>query len=495
MNAQDPEVMWKSKQPVAVNGNGKMIVAKRRTPNKFIIVDTKDNTESDKKKLPKELEIHSSILPVKNKWLYLHDAEKKSFSKAKYNIVELNENGSFSFKVPAIECEEKIGSFKFLGVKATTSLVPFDARLTKSKNEDYISCISSKIYGSYSRQAGMVNLKDYRITEEITHFSVFNSKLELLKKGSFKPGITRGDIVFFSTYVSNVGDLYLVYGLKQEYGKTSNRLLLVKISMEEESVQRITFHLPKFNTQLLGTVFEDDRFQFTGFVDPFETEEKDIQGVFYATIDNSIFQMKDVNVVLFSEEQKTQMNEMYKKDKKVLPDWEAKENEVYSQIRASALISGDDVLGIVARYYAPVHNEPVYGSVFIGYTFSSHFLIRFGTNKKSIFDITSLGTPKGFGANMSMPMVMDDKLYYSYTTEKEIKVIEIPTDLSDIGEHHTISSTVIKKNNLTYGYRGYVFNKETMGLYASVNVIHTFKDGQHSTLQNRIALFKVTLPK
>jgi len=493
--AKDPEVLWKSKQPVQANMNGKMIIAKRRKPSKFKIVDLNKGTESKKIKLPKELEIHSAILPLKDKWLYVNNEEHKSFSKAKYKIVELNEDGSYSHQIEALECEEKVGDFHFQGVRATSSMVPFDVRLQKSKNEAFISCIASKVYGSYSYKAGMVNLSDYRKTEEEVHFSVMNSKLELVKKGSFKPGITRGDIASFTSYISGTGDLYLVYGLKQEYGKISNRLLLVKVSMEDESVQRVTFNLPKFNTQLLGTVFQDDKFQFTGFVDAFESEEKDIQGVFHATIDNAVFQLKDVNVVLFDENQKSQMNKMYITDVDSLVPWTSKNNSIFPQVRASAVVKKNEVLGIMFRYYVKVVHKTVVSQSLMGYSYGSYCFIRFGADKKSIKDVTYLGTPTGFNPSTLISLEMNGKLYYSYANKYNFKVFEIPSDMSAIRKKHfAISPSSYKQTYLNYNGRGTIFNKEKMQMHVGVTADVYNITGGHSLQQNRIALLKVQLP-
>ena len=488
-----PEILFKSKQSVRGNKNGKMIVSRQQTPKSVKIFDFKSGKLGDKVKLPKGLEMHSSIMSLKDRWLYLNNLEKGSFSKGDYQLVELDENAKFVSKNPVLSCEEKLGEWKFQGIRASSTMVPFDARLSKSENEEYFSVIASKYYGIYSRQAGIVNLKDYRKTEEELHFAVFNAKLDIQKKGTFKPGITRGDITFFRSYLSNQGELYLVYGLRQEFGKTSNRILLLKISMEEESVERVTFNLPKFNTKLLGTIFTDELFQFTGFVDSFKDKVDDISGVFNASIDNRVFQLKDADVVLFSDEQKKQMNSFYDKDREELVEWSSENGEVFHQTRAYGLEKNNKFVGIMCRYFIELRAKLT--NMKVGDSYSSDFYIRFGEGKKSIKDITYLNTPKGYDKCFASPINIGNELYMTYLTRKEIKALKIPNLNQSFGDPIVLGSANVGKEKwLQFNGRGYYFDNERNILYAGFTYNRDNDNGEVYRRYDRVVKMKIKWP-
>jgi hypothetical protein len=493
----DIDILWKSRQPVVASKNGKMIVSRKITPKSFKIYDTNTKIKSKKVKLPKGLEVHSQILSLNDKWVYINNLEKGSFSTGKYQIVELNENGSYAQKVDALECTEEIGNWKFQGLTSKSTMVPFDAKINKSKNEEFISIISSKYYGTYSRQVGMADLTEYRKTEEEFHFVVFNNKLDIQKKGSYKPGITRGDITGFNAFLRGNGDLILVYGVRQELESKSNRMLFIKISMEDESVERVTLNLPKFNLSSYGLNFNDDLIQITGYVDDVETNEVDFQGVFYSSVDNNLFKLKDVNVMLFSEPQKSKLNYLYEVDRDELSSWKSVNNEVFPQMRTYSVSKDDEVLGLMNKYYVKAMSKNALTSYFVGYSYSSHFYIRFSKDKKSIDEIVSMKTPSGFNQSQAALVVMKGNQYLCYSDEGYFKAVKIP----ELGEKWVKAKTVAhvpykskEKRAYSMNYRGYIFNEKTNTLTTGIEHVMWSDKSGYSTTYDRVAEINIKLP-
>jgi hypothetical protein len=274
-------------------------------------------------------------------------------------------------------------------------------------------------------------------------------------------------------------------------------MLFIKISMEDESVERVTLNLPKFNLSSYALNFNDDLIQITGYVDDVETGDVDFQGVFYCSVDNNLFKLKDVNVMLFSEAQKSKLNYLYELDRTELSTWKSVNNEVFPQMRTYSVSKDDEVLGLMNKYYVEARSKNALTSYFVGYTFSSHFYIRFSKDKKSIDEIISMKTPAGFNQSKAALVLMKGNQYLCYSDEGYFKAVKIP----GLGEKWVKGKTVARvpyksKDERAYSlnYRGYVFNEKTSVLTTGIEYVMWSDKSGYSTTYDRVAEIKIQLP-
>lgn len=431
--AQSPNYLFHSRLKAESNKDGHLIIHKKIGSNSFGIYDQTKNKLLNGKKLAKEFKAHSNILSVGNKWVYVHDAEKGKFAKGNYSLVELNNLGNFSYSAPFFECQEKLGSLKFYGMAATTSQVAFVNRLKKSTNEKYILSVASKFFGSKLLvESFNVSLKDYRKSNEVVQFALANSKLEVVKKGSFDSGITRSYIKDFHFHVSDLGDIYFVYILDQEFIEKSNRVLIVKVSSDGSSVEKINFNMPKFNSSNVKINFKKDKIELLGVANLFTTnkdEEAKVKGLFYGCIDLKNFSTNDLNIMIFSEEQKKELNDIYKNNEKVLVEREDY-LEVFPQLDARFVSYGEGKVGYLLRYDVPLKTQStalIPGSI-IGHYYSSYFFVRIGENKNRILDITPLKNVKGKNDRNLEVIQHGNEDYFIYSSGDKCVGLKIPSD-------------------------------------------------------------------
>lgn len=431
--AQSPNYLFHSKLKAESNNQGNLILHKKIGSSSFGIYDQAKNKLVNGKKLGKEFKAHSNILSIGNKWVYVHDAEKGKFANGDYSLIELNNYGNFSYSAPFFECQEKLGSLKFYGLAATSSQVAFVNRLKKSTNENYILSVASKFFGSKLLIESLnVSLEDYRKSNEVVQFALANSKLEVVKKGSFDAGVTRRYIKDFQFHVSDLGDIYFVYILNQEFVEESNRVLIVKVSSDGNSVEKINVNMPKFNSSNVKINFTKNKIELLGVANLFslnEVEEPKVKGLIYGCIDLKTFSTKDLNIMIFSEEQKKKLNDIYKKNEKVLLE---RENylEVFPQFDTRFVSYGEDKVGYLLRYDVPLKTESTAltpGSI-VGHSYSSYFFVRISENKNRILDITPLENMKGENDRNLEVIQNGGDDYFIYSLGDKCVGLKIPSD-------------------------------------------------------------------
>lgn len=431
--AQSPNYLFHSKLKAESNKEGNLIACKKIGSRSFGIYDQTKNKIVNGKKLGKEFKAHTNILSIGNKWVYVHDAEKGKSAKGNYSLIELNNLGNFSYSAPFFECQEKLGSIKFYGMAATSSQVSFVNRLKKSTNENYILSIASKFFGSKLLvESFNVSLKDYRKSNEVVQFALANNKLEVVKKGSFDAGVTRRYIKDFQFHVSDLGDIYFVYILNQEFIEKSNRVLIVKVSSDGSSVEKINVNMPKFNSSNVKINFKKNKIELLGVAKLFslnQDEEPKVKGLFYGCIDLKTFSTKDLNIMIFSEEQKKELNDIYKNNEKVLLKRE-EYLEVFPQLDTRFVSYGEDKVGYLLRYDVPLKTESTAltpGSI-IGHYYSSYFFVRIVENKNRILDITPLENMKGKNDRNLEVVQNGNEDYFIYSSGDKCVGLKIPSD-------------------------------------------------------------------
>lgn len=430
---QAPNFLFKSRLKAENNKDGQLILYKKIGARSFGIYDQTKNKLFKGKKLGKEFKAHTNILSIGDKWVYVHDSEKGKSAKGNYSLVELNNSGNFSFSSPFFECEEKLGSIKFYGMAATTSQVAFVNRLEKSRNEKYILSVASKFFGSQLLiESFNVSLKDYRKSNEVVQFALANSKLDVVKKGSFDAGITRNYIKDFHFHISDIGDIYFVYILDQEFVEESNRVLIIKVSNDGNSVEKLNFNMAKFNSNNVKINFKQDKLELLGVAELFTTKKEadtKVEGLFYANIDLKTLSTKDLNIMIFSDDQKRDLNNIYKDNQKVLVKREDY-SEVFPQFDGRFVSYGENKVGYLLRYDVPQKTKAtaLTPATITGHYYSSYFFVRFGENKKRILDFTPIKNRKGKNDRNLEVVHNGNDDYFVYTTGDECYGLKIPSN-------------------------------------------------------------------
>ena len=244
----------------------------------------------------KEVKIKSNLIPLNDKWYFLSSSADYTADKVEYQIVELNNRAEFLFQKEVMSCEEKLGENHFYGVVNYTTKMPFAANLYASNNQKYILSVASKLigfaglsfnpemgaqlsngisyaddYANYShthtlQSQGVNNFKDYDQSEEVCHFSLMDTKLNVLTKGSYSFGVKRDKIRSLSAHVDDDGNIFLILDVRQEFVGKTNRIIIVKIGNKSVAEERIELNLDVFNANGVKHFIEGNKLSFVGFV-------------------------------------------------------------------------------------------------------------------------------------------------------------------------------------------------------------------------------------
>ncbi|MFT6716251.1 MAG: hypothetical protein ACJA0Q_000886 [Saprospiraceae bacterium] len=453
---EPPKFLFKSVYGPTVNSSGNLLLFDKSRDRAFGIYDLQKDKVFKTKKLGKEFKAAAAPLSIGDRWVYLSNPLYPKMAKASYTVIELDERGKMSYSAPFFDCEEKLGSYKFYGLTSTTSQVAFRNRMTKSKNEKYILSVASKIYGGQSmRESLNISLKDYRKSNEVVQFALMNSKLEVVKKGSYDANLTRGYVERFQFFVSSIGDIYFVYILRQEFVGKSNRIIIVKVPGEGESVEKVIFNLPKFNTTTASVHFTDDKIQLMGIAELFSKDDQGkVEGIYYAEVNLSSMNIDKSNVIVFSQKQKDKLNQIYSENESALVKREDN-SEIFPQIQGSIFPYGDGKMGFLMRYDVPVKtagNVLTPGYV-VGHSYSSYFLMRLGADQKSILDITSFKNANGQSDKGCSFVTYKNDKYFLYSEGRICYGVKIPSDgTSSIKKEIKIGA--MGDFDLSYTFRG-----------------------------------------
>ena len=160
-----------------------------------------------------------------------------------------------------------------------------------------------------------------------------------------------------------------------------------------------------------------------------EDEEPKVKGLFYGCIDLKTFSTKDLNIMIFSEEQKKKLNDIYKNNEKVLVKREDY-LEVFPQFDTRFVSYGEDKVGYLLRYDVPLKTEstPLTPGSIIGHSYSSYFFVRIAENKNRILDITPLENMKGENDRNLEVIQNGGDYYFIYSSGDKCVGLKIPSD-------------------------------------------------------------------